>query len=211
MQWKYITGYEGYYEVSNSGEVRSLDRIVYDRKQGSKHLQGCIMKQTESKNKKRNEDQGYFVVNLRKNNTSKITLVHRLVAEAFIPNPENLPTINHKDGNKHNNDVSNLEWSSYSYNNIHALQHSLRQPRGYKVLQVDLDGNIIQEFKSISEASRVTGIGRGVISQCANERIHTAGGYIWKKIGKCNDYLINESTAEDESLLEVQEQSNLKI
>ena len=117
--WKSIQGYEGYYEVSDSGEVRSLDRYVADttgKHAGKKRLlKGSMMKLTEGKTSRK--EGGYLVVNLRKNHTSRVVPVHVLVARAFIPNPDNMPTVNHKDGNKLNNNVSNLEWVSYSENN----------------------------------------------------------------------------------------------
>lgn len=204
MRWREIEGYEGYYEVSDTGEVRSVDRAVPDKKLGTKRLKGKAMKLSESKDKKR-DGQGYLVVNLRKNHTSTVVQVHRLVAFAFIANPNNLPTVNHKDGNKHNNVVDNLEWATYAENNIHALKSELRHPRRCDIAMVDSDGVIINEFKSVSEASRETGIGRGVISHCVNGRIRTAGGFVWKKIGKCNDYPVYGSTAENELLPEVQE------
>lgn len=204
MQWRAIEGYEGYYEVSNTGEVRSVNRIIPDKKLGTKYLKGKIMKLSENKDKKRG-GQGYLVVNLRKNHTSTVIQVHRLVANAFIENPNNLPTVNHKDGNKHNNSMDNLEWVTYAENNIHALESELRHPRGCRIAMINSDGVIINEFKSVSEASRETGIGIVAISRCVNGRIRTAGGFTWKKIGKCNDYPVYGSTAEDELLLEVQE------
>lgn len=196
MIWKAIQGYEGYYEVSDTGLVRSLDRVVPDTKSGLKHLKGKIMKQTESIGRTR--DSGYYVVNLRKNHTTNVTPVHRIVAETFIENSQGLPTVNHIDGDKHNNHVTNLEWVSYSENNIHALKNGLRNPRGICIRQMDLDGRFISDFKSACEASRVTGIGRAMISHCVNGRANSAGGFRWSKVDKCNDYLGDESTAEDE-------------
>ena len=195
MTWKAIQGYEGYYEVSDTGLVRSLDRVVPDIKIGFKHIKGKKMKQTISVARSRHT--GYYV-NLRKNHTCNVRSVHRLVAETFIDNPFALPTVNHKDGNKHNNKVTNLEWVSYSENNIHAIENGLRIPRGTCVRQMNFNGSVVTEFKSVSEASRVTGIGRSVISHCVNGRIKSAGGFLWSKMDKCNDYLRNESTAGDE-------------
>lgn len=204
MRWKAISGYEGYYEVSDTGLVRSLDRIIPDKIFGEKFLSGKMMKLSESKSKQRVGD-GYYVVNLRKNCTSKVFLVHKLVADAFIPNERNLPTINHIDGNKHNNNVENLEWASYSYNNSHALNIGLRKPRGNAIVQMNLSGDIINTFCSTCEASRTTKINRSLISHCLNNRCNTAGGYIWKRIEECNDYLMYESTAGDELPPEAQE------
>lgn len=208
MQWKAIEGYEGYYEVSDNGDVRSLDRIVPSGTNSTRKVYGRMMKLTQSYG--RNND-GYLVVNLRKDHTAKVIPVHRLVAKAFIQNSDNLPTVNHKDGDKTNNKVDNLEWASYSGNNIHALDMGLRTPRGNMIAQYDEFNNIVGIYRSACEASRITGIGRGMISHCLNHRVNSAGGYIWKKIEKCNDYLGDESTAEDELPLEVQERVISKI
>lgn len=204
MKWKPIKDYEGYYEVSDTGSVRSLDRIVPDSKTGTKRIKGRIMKQSESKDKSR-KGKGYYVVNLRKFHTSYVTQVHKLVAEAFLPNELNLPTVNHKDGDKHNNNVDNLEWATYSDNNLHAINSGLRHPRGNAVVQKNLSGKVVSVYKSASEASRETGIGRAMISHCLNHRVSTAGGYLWEKVEKCNDYSFLGSTAVDELPLEVQE------
>lgn len=203
VQWRAIKGYEGYYEVSDNGCVRSLDRVVFDRNYNARKIQGRTMKLTRSHG--RNND-GYLVVNLRKNFTARVIPVHRLVAETFIPNPGKLPTVNHKDGDKTNNEVNNLEWTPYSKNNLHALNAGLRNPRGNRVVQCDMSDNAISIYRSVSDAARATGIGRGMISHCLNHRANSAGGYLWRRVEKCNDYLGNGSTTEDELPLEVQEQ-----
>ncbi len=208
MQWRTIEGYDGYYEVSDNGNVRSLDRVVPNGNYSVRKIQGRMMKLTQSCG--RNND-GYLVVNLRRDHTAKVIPVHRLVAEAFIPNPDNLPTVNHKDGDKTNNRVDNLEWASYSENNTHALDTGLRLPRGNRIAQRDMSHNIIRTYRSACEAARITGIGRSMISHCINHRANSAGGYLWEKIEKCNDYLGDESTAEDELPPEVQERVNPKI
>ena len=208
MRWKTINGYEGYYEVSDNGSVRSLNRVVLDKNNNIHKIHGRMMKLTHSYG--RNND-GYLVVNLRKNCTAKVIPVHRLVAEAFIPNPNNLPTVNHKNGDKFDNNVNNLEWASYAENNTHALNIGLRQPRGNRTAQCDMLNNIINIYQSACEAARVTGISRGMISHCLNHRAKSAGGYLWKKVEKCNDYLKDESTAEDELLPEAQERDIPKI
>jgi len=180
MSWKPVSGYEGYYEVSDGGEVRSVDRTVFDRNGKERHLPGRPMKLTKSKG--RNND-GYYVVNLR-NGKSKVASVHLLVAREFVPNPFALPTVNHIDGDKSNNSALNLEWASYRDNNIHALKHGLRSPRGSMVVQKDLAGNLIASFRSVCEASRATRIGRSLISHCVNNRIDSAGGFIWEKLSE---------------------------
>lgn len=151
-EFRDIPGYEGLYEVSNLGRVRR---------------NGKILKLT--KNAK-----GYLMLNLCKNGIVRKFLVHRLVALAFLPNPQNLPMINHKDEDKTNNTVSNLEWCTVQYNN----SYSQFKP----VLQFDKSGNFITEYPSVIEASRITRINRHDISQCCLGLYHhkTAGGYLWK-------------------------------
>lgn len=181
MCWKPISGYEGYYEVSSNGEVRSIDRTVVDKKGRRKHLVGKQMKITKSSG--RNND-GYYVVNLRSYGSSKVVPIHTLVATEFIPNPCRLPTVNHMDGDKSNNRACNLEWASYKDNNIHALKIGLRKPRGTAIVQKDMSGNVIAGFQSVCAASRATGIGRSLISHCVNSRINTAGGFIWERLSE---------------------------
>lgn len=116
--WLPIKDYEGFYEISNLGRVRSLDRIVYFRNnKGSRHYIGKILKQKYHN--------GYAYVNLNKNKELKVLPIHRLVAEHFIPNPDNLPVVNHKDGVKSNNYYWNLEWTTSLGNNLHAINNGL--------------------------------------------------------------------------------------
>lgn len=178
-EWKDIKGFEGYYQISNKGRVQSLDRyVIANNHGGQKLLKGKIMKLAPVITK-RKEATHYLCVNLRKDGYNEVYKVHRLVAEAFIPNPNNLPIPNHIDGNKANNDVSNLEWTTYGENNQHALDMNLRKPRGKVVIQYDLNHNFICEYKSVTEASRITGLGRGSISHCLNGRQESYMGYIW--------------------------------
>lgn len=204
--WKSISGYDGYYEVSDTGEVRSIDRYVTDtsgKHKGKKRfLKGSTMKLTN--NKPRNREDGYVVVNLRKDGTSWVAPVHILVAKAFIPNPDNLPTVNHIDGDKHNNNASNLEWASYSENNIHALRTGLRSPRGNAISQYTLDGEYVASYKSACEAARVTGLSRGAISHCLNGRMKKYGGFIWRKQSESATTIPDGSTQEDELPAEAQ-------
>lgn len=179
------TKYEGY-QVSNIGRVRSIDRLQTRSDGKTYHLKGKLMKLTASKG--RGEDKPYLLVNLRQKELSgkgksNLILVHRLVAETFIENPKNLPCVNHKDGNKQNNNVSNLEWSTFGDNNIHALKNELRQPRGNKIAQINpITKDVIAVFKSSCEASRETNISLGMISHCLNGRANLAGNFYWEKI-----------------------------
>ena len=117
--WKDIEGYEGLYQVSNLGKVKSLN---YNKTSESKLL------------KLQKNSNGYTRVVLYKNRKPKVCLVHRLVAQAFIPNPNNLPQINHKDEDKANNSVDNLEWCTYLYNNTYgtAIERATEKRKGYK-------------------------------------------------------------------------------
>ena len=204
--WREITGYEGYYEVNERGQVRSVDRYVTESTGANKgrrrFLRGKIMKLTETSS--RDKSSGYLVVDLHKNGVSKIIPVHVLVAASFIPNTNNLPTVNHIDGNKHNNNVENLEWSSFADNNTHALLHHLREPRGVAVMQYTLEGIPIQKYCSVSEAARITGISRGMISHCVNGRAKSVSGYIFEKLSESQTTIPYGSTQEDELPAEAQ-------
>ena len=126
-EWRTIKGFEKY-EVSNYGRVRSKDRVVI-RNDGHKlTLKGKLLKPIT-------DHKGYVKVSIYNSNGIKIPHVHRLVAIAFIENPNMLPQVNHKDGNKKNNNVNNLEWCDNKYNQIHALTHGLRKTKN--VIQYD--------------------------------------------------------------------------
>ena len=173
--WKDIKRYEGFYQVSSWGRVRSLDR--YD---SLKHFRkGIILKQQIYN--------GYLYVGLNKNGKIKMYRVHRLVAEAFIPNPLNLPVINHKDEDKTRNNVENLEWSDIYYNNTYNGRSKriglkiINHPRLSKtVLQIDKNTNeVIAEFPSTMEVQRQLGYIHNIISSCCNGKAKSAYGYKW--------------------------------
>jgi len=181
--WKEILGYEGYYEVSSKGEVRSLDREVCVKVGDSiviRKLKGKLMKLTEGV--LQNGAPGYMVVNLRKEGVSNVVPVHVLVAKSFLNNPTNLPLVNHIDGDKHNNNISNLEWASYSENNSHALRTGLRSPKQCTINQYTISGVLLKTYSSVIDASQSVGISREAISHCINGRSKRAGGFVWKKI-----------------------------
>ena len=179
--WKDIEGYEGLYQVSNLGRIKSLGKYIHK-------LRGNIW--TDEKIKKQHKDRdGYCRVNLYKNSKMKACMVHRLVAKAFIPNTENKKEINHIDGNKDNNITSNLEWCTRTENERHAYKTGLKNSRYGKenknskpVIQYDLDMNIIAEYAGAREAGRKTGYNQSNITKCCNKCKHynTVGGYIWK-------------------------------
>ena len=171
--WKDIKDYEGLYQVSNLGNIKSLLRKRVDRNQ---ILQEKILTKYIKNN-------GYEVVTLFKNNKEKKCLIHRLVAQAFIKNPNNYKEINHKDENKLNNNVNNLEYCTRKYN----CNYGARNKKHYKkVKQYDLDGNFIKEWESIISIKKYFNKPNncGDISSCLNGRQKTAFGYIWKYIQK---------------------------
>lgn len=194
-EWKPVVGYEDSYEVSNYGRVRSVDRIIVDKNGVESFHRGFMKKQTDNKVRGK---AGYLVVRLLSNGVGITRVVHRLVAEAFIPNENNLPTVNHIDGNKQNNHVDNLEWVSFADNNIHALHTNLRSPRGTPIRQLSVDGKVLGEYKSTYEASRQTGVGICSISNVLNGRTKTGGGFRWERISQGVTTIHNRSTAGDE-------------
>ena len=120
--WKPVKGFEGYYEVSNLGRVRSIDRVVVDTVRNCERLlKGKILIQRDNSN-------GYKNVMFCKEHKLDNKYVHRLVAEIFLPNPDNLPQVNHKDEDKSNNRVDNLEWCTSFYNN----EYGTRKKRWYE-------------------------------------------------------------------------------
>lgn len=175
--WKDIEGYEGKYQISNLGNVKSIFRVV---KSGVKHTttriyEEKIMKQ--SLNRK-----GYCIISLYSNNGLKNNIVHRLVANAFIPNPHNLPQVNHKDENKLNNTVENLEWCDAKYNNNYGsrnLKHS--KSKSEKIIQKDLNGKFIKEWESATEVERQLGYDASSIRKCCLNKAKTAYKFLWER------------------------------
>ena len=165
-EWRPVVGYEGKYEVSNLGNV---DAINF-------HRQGIRMAL-----KKVKLNNGYIRVTLYKNGKPKHHAVHRLVASAFIPNPNNYPCINHKDEDKANNAVSNLEWCTVSYNtNYGTSPRRVSEKNGIPVLQLTIDGKVIKRYHAMQEASRITGIHENNISRVCRGMTITASGYKWR-------------------------------
>ena len=113
--WHPCAGYETHYEVSNLGNVRSIERMVLHEEGGLKRNPSKVLKQGKGSN-------GYLTVSFSVDSIKSNHSVHRLVARAFIPNESNKPQVNHKDGNKHNNHVDNLEWMTRSENGLHAYR-----------------------------------------------------------------------------------------
>lgn len=158
--WKDIKNYEGIYQISNLGEIKNKEKVL-----------------------KQYVKKGYYTIGLRKNGKRKFYQVHRLVAQTFLDNNENFPQVNHKDENKLNNNVNNLEWCSASYNNCYgtriervAQNNKNRQP----VLLYDKSGNFIAEYFSVMEASRKTNIKPSCIVKSCKKRNYNPRKYIWR-------------------------------
>lgn len=176
VKWADVIGYEGLYEVSTDGRVRTVQHVTNGHVIRAKELTISVYK-----------SQRYARVRLYKNGKSKDLVVHRLVAEAFIPNPERKPQVNHIDGNKRNNSVSNLEWCTQAENNRHAIDNGLQNPyiaieaTKKKVLQIDMDGTIVKEWESLTAAATALGLQVSNISHCCSGRIGSTGGYKWRR------------------------------
>lgn len=160
--WKDIKGYEGKYQVSNRGKIRSL-------------VHGNRIRKTVINNRDKYE---YVSLFSNKVHTHK---VHRLVAEAFIPNPEHKPQVNHINGNKQNNYVENLEWVTAKENNRHAIVTGLRKKNNSKIVnQYDLNGNFIKNWHSIRTIEKELKIANSSITACCKGKLKTAGGFTWR-------------------------------
>lgn len=178
-EWKDIPGFEGRYQVSNLGQVKSVPRDVNNHT-SIIHLKGKILNQ-------RYNHKGYKVVDLLDSTQKhKYCLVHRLLALAFIPNPENKPQVNHIDGVKDHNILENLEWVTNAENQIHAYEHGLNHTadttgRPKKaVLRVDIETNeVVERFNCLADAGRKYGSYSSIRSCCIG-RAKTAYGFKWK-------------------------------
>lgn len=182
--WKDIAEYDGLYQISNHGRVKSLDRIIMRCDGSIRHFRGRILRHGGAK-------KGYAIIQLSENGKVRGHAIHRLVAEAFIPNPENKKEVNHKNGIKSDNRDENLEWSSRSENNRHAIRElgkkapwtgkcGVNNPRSKPIIQLTKDGEIVAEYVCASEAVRKTGVHGGDISRCCTGKLNSAGGYKWQ-------------------------------
>lgn len=181
--WKDVVGYEGLYQVSNLGRIKHL---AVEAASGTGHYAKIetIKKQNLMKN-------GYWVVDLYKDNVRKTWLVHRLVALAFIPNPDNLPCVNHIDSDRANCVISNLEWCTASQNAKHSYDTNKRREKmnwkigaenknSKAVLMLDkISRKVLRTFDCIMDAERELGVLNNNIVNCLRGRSKTAGGYIW--------------------------------
>lgn len=146
------------YQVSNLGRVKSNTKVL--------HLN--------------TNTYGYKHVTLSKGNVQRTTLVHRLVASAFVDNPLGLPQINHKDGNKDNNASNNLEWVTQKSNNRHAIQTNLRKAK--KILLIGNDNTVVREFNNRMEINEFLGrdVCQDLITRCCNGKRKSAYGHVWR-------------------------------
>ena len=165
--WKDIVGYEGLYQVSNLGRVRSI-------------------KKNQVLSPKKNWD-GYLRIQLWRKQHNVYVSIHRLVAEAFISNPGNKPFVNHKNGTKNDNRVENLEWCTQKENIKHAFKTGLSKPSpknwsvaSKPVIQLTKEGEFIREYPSQIEVERMLGICRTNVSAVCLGKHKTAGGYVWR-------------------------------
>lgn len=178
--WKDVKGYEGLYQISNYGRVKN--------------------KKTDYILKPALGSWGYEFVQLCDKGRETSKCIHRMVAESFLDNPDNLPQVNHIDGNKRNNHIDNLEWVSCSQNIKHAFNTGLKKKkmgkenplygrcgiestRHREVNKYDLEGNFIESYISIREASKKNNINASNISSVCSGRKKMAGNYIWKYKG----------------------------
>ena len=168
MEWRDIKNFEGYYQVSDTGLVKAVNRIVTfsdGRKRNYPEKLLPIKEWFKNGNK-------YLMVGLTKHHKTVGFSVHRLVAEAFIPNPNNYPQVNHKDENRTNNNVDNLEWCSAEYNN--------RYSRAVKILQFNKKGTFIKEWNCIAEAAQYLKIPAPSIIRCCKRQCKSYKGYMWR-------------------------------
>lgn len=167
--WKDIPNYEGLYQVSNLGRIKSF----YNYKRDGTNILKPRLKR------------GYYTIGLRKNGKRSWIGIHRLVARAFIPNPNHNPCVNHKDENKLNNNANNLEWCTVAYNNTYGTRiKKVIEKTGKPVLQFDLNNNFIKKYNNLLEAAKENNIkSRSSICLCCSGRYSHAGGYVWKHEG----------------------------
>ena len=180
--WRPVKGYEGYYEVSDLARVRSLDRwepYLNHGKSMERLRKGRILKQGN------NPYTGYLhVILCGIDGKHKVITIHRLVAEAFVPNPDNLPEVNHKDECKTNNLPSNLEWCDRVYNSTYGTKQE-RQSKAMSrtIEQLTLDGQHVAFFNSATDAARkISQFKKSNICMALSGKSHTAYGYQWRYI-----------------------------
>ena len=177
-EWRDVVGYEDYYEVSNLGSIRSKDRIIHYSDGRIIHRRSFIKKPTYSLG-------DYPRVGLQVEGKLTMKFVHRLVAEAFIPNPNNYPIVNHKDEDKTNFSASNLEWCDYSYNTSYSnkgidRRSNKRINNSRIILKLTLEGIEIARYNGAREACEANGYNRGRLDSILyNKSSRIYDGHIW--------------------------------
>lgn len=192
-EWRDIPQYEGLYQVSNQGQIRSIDRIVRRNGETTKNLRGFILLPLYQKS-------GYMFVFLSKNGKAKRMAIHRAVALAFIPNSENKPEVNHINEDKTDNRVENLEWATIKENRNYGTRiargianrnqtgekngmfgkRGSLNPNSKKVLQYDLSGQFIREYDSVKMAAEMTHSNASSIARVANGYLKQTNSFIWR-------------------------------
>ena len=192
-EWRDIPQYEGLYQVSNQGQIRSIDRIVRRNGETTKNLRGFILLPLYQKS-------GYMFVFLSKNGKAKRMAIHRAVALAFIPNTENKPEVNHINEDKTDNRVENLEWATIKENRNYGTRiargianrnqtgekngmfgkRGALNPNSKKVLQYDLSGQFIREYDSVKMAAEMTHSNASLIARVANGYLKQTNSFIWR-------------------------------
>lgn len=177
--WKDIEGWEGQYQVSNLGRVRSLDRYIEQATRWGTITQKFYKGKIKVL---RPLHGGYLGAQMKHERQAKMMLVHRLVADAFIPNPDNLPQVNHRNEDKTDNRVENLEWCDPLYNIRYGTGMARKRKQYTEVIQMDANGKELARFPSILAAAEAVGTLPSTISKCIRG-VHgsvTAGGYRWR-------------------------------
>ena len=175
--WKPIPGYEGLYEVSNKGRVKSLERDIICKNGVKRHYKERIMNGSL-------DTRGYLQVSLGNNKGErKFLWVHQIVATTFIPNPENKPQVNHKDEVKTNNCVDNLEWMTAKENSNYGTRNErVIKAISKPIMQYTKDGILIKVYPSVKEAAHQLGLSRSNISSAARGVYKQAYDFIWKYV-----------------------------
>ena len=173
-EWKDIKDFEGLYQISNYGRVKSLPKYKNTSNKNNKgYMTKCKILHCGYK------IQGYLFVNLCKNNARKMITIHKLVCCHFLDNKNDYQVIMHLDNNKENNHISNLKFGTYQENIKSAYDDGLHSNMK-SIIQYDKNDNIINDFKSITDASKKTNISITSIANCLKGLSKTSGGYIWK-------------------------------
>lgn len=184
--WKSIDGYEGLYTCSDSGQVKALARMISRRRKNDYHSYW----KDEKLMSPAPHDKGYLKIKLLKKGEAKSFFIHRIIAVAFIPNPENKPQVNHINGIKADNRIENLEWCTASDNLKHAYNTGLQpkdrnikrisdSPNAIPVYQYDMSGNLIRQWGSLFEA-HLTGLyNKSGISECCSGKRSHHKNYKW--------------------------------